>query len=215
LDYIDCFLARDEVRISDRPFRATVWFVEEAILEIQGGTKENCVRQRWFHRLHLEVVKWYVGRYGARVRPDALGDVRSGLVLLLGAAFELKIPLERRWPGGPDQMWFEMPSELRPGEDPLAWIQDPPNLEMLSADESRWLRKSATQVVRLTRSLRVDLMVVHPRSDEFNGLADAIQPCFERAVRDIVQASTSARCTAMWDLHLAAELAVDSRNVVQ
>jgi len=53
-------------------------------------------------------------------------------------------------------------------------------------------------------------MSVHPRPDEFNGFARAIRPCFERAVDGIVEASASALCTAMWDLHLATELALQA-----
>lgn len=208
LDYIDSFFIRDEVPIPDRPFHAAIWFTEEAIMEIKGATKEDYVRQRWFHHLRRDIITWYEERYGARARPDPERNFRSGLLLLLGAAFTLRIPLDRKWPHSTGTMWFEMPSALRPGEDPFAWIHNPPNLGHLTAYEKRWLRKSATQVVRLTRSLRVDLMSVHPRPDEFNGFARAIQPCLERAVTGIVEGSASALCTAMWDLHLAIELAL-------
>lgn len=210
---IDSSLITEEVPVADRPFIALVRFVEDAVMDIRGGpnnsySKESYVRQRWFHHLHREVIKWYRERYGAKARPAPKGDVSGGLLQMLGAAFKLQIPLDRSWPDGTGKMWFEMAGEVRPGEDPFAWIQDPPNLEFLTPAEKGWLRKSAAQVVRLTRSLRVDLMSVHPRTDEFNGFSRAIRPCLDRAVDAIVEANPSGLCMAMWDLHFAVEVAL-------
>jgi len=105
----------------------------------------------------------------------------------------------------PGHAWFRIPNELRPGEEPLAWMNSAPNAPALPARARAAMAKDLAEVVRLTRSIHVDVFSLSRKTEPFAGLIDTVQSHLSKAVDDIYAVKPPRAGAAMWELHLAME----------
>lgn len=205
LPLIDATLSAQEIRVSIRPFRAAVIFVEDFVLEVSGDDKTNYPAKPWFAILYHYVDEWYREQYGAAFKADKSGFA-IGVVLVREIPVEVQVPLTRlrvETPG--ESSWVFFPVEVEKDEEPLEWLVSPPTLERLLADEKSKLGARTVTVASSLRSLQMNLMGIEPRDEQVTGLLDGVLAEFETSARNILRNDTSGRGSALWALQMATE----------
>ncbi len=158
LPIIDKVMLGMNVPLSQRPFKAAVFFVKECIVRIKGDSKEEYWRKGWFSDIHRSIYAWYTERYGNALKAaGARGE--DTLVVIYGLPFRVMIPLritESDEAGEP--FWLIFPNSVFANEDVLGWLVTPPNLEQLSPEEMNDVREQIVRSATLIRSIHVDLL---------------------------------------------------------
>lgn len=204
-NWIDEYLALQEIPIRQRPTRAAMTFVKEVITDMEGDTKDDYFEKPWFAIIHHHVTNWYKDNYGEAFAKDDSAKA-TGVVLIRGSAFEVSVPLVRhRVEVEGETMWVLFPSEVDADEKPLDWLKSPPDLNRLDTLNHKKLLKDVTFVGNGLRTLRIKLMTVKASDPRISSLLDGVLAAFESAAASILRSDDSARGDALWSLQMALE----------
>jgi hypothetical protein len=208
-EWLSCFdeiLAEKRVDIHQRPLQAAALFVEHAITEIRGDSKDGYFEKPWFVTIYKQTERWYHNRYPSVLSRPARRSL-LGVVTIFGTPFEIRVPtsfVEERNPDG--TIWVAMPNSILPNEEPLTWIIDRPQID----DDTE---RSKTQalvagVAEKLRSLNINLWTDDFPDDDTGVLARQILPHLEAGARGFLSNTEATASIAIWDLFLATEKAI-------
>lgn len=208
LPLIDELLSAQEVKVTLRPIRAAIMFVDDVVISISGdekGKSTDYVAKPWFAVIYHYVEKWYQEQYGAAFKRDESG-IAIGTAFVRDLPIELRVPLTRMRVETPNETsWLCFPIEVETDENPLDWLVSPPNLERLESNEKSDLIAQATAVATELRALQLNLMGMEPSDSEVRGLLDGVLAEFESCAQNILRNDTSGRGSALWSLQMATE----------
>ncbi|MEA2601324.1 MAG: hypothetical protein QOF89_2316 [Acidobacteriota bacterium] len=218
LPLLDKLLAKTDVELKDRPFRATFEFIEIWVLEVNDGQgrqfkptiSAEIVTERWFAALYQLIERWYHNRYGESFRATSSRTL-TGFVPVWSTAFELAVPrevLQSDVPG--ETVWLRFPGRVLEAEDPLAWLRSPPSLDQLSQAESENLRSAVNEVAARLRAINVAIMGIPNRDRTLSGFLVSIRSHLELAAKKAVAGGHPQLETGCWDLQMATECAFKS-----
>ena len=200
-------LAEDQVPLDRRPLRAAMFFAEELVTDVSGGTKKDPIGQPWFDAIHFEVVRWYAMRYSEAIDRNADGSSR-GVVLLRGAPLSLSFPLAVVVPGSESsnrRVYF--PTRLRDDEKPLAFLDAKVSVRRFTKAERAKLADDISSVIQDTRELNQALRFA-TLSNKGQQLASRAMWTVQHAVESIVAGTPDRLALAVWELNLPAELSL-------
>jgi len=204
---LDSALAARQLEPIHRPLTAAKIFVEECIVSIEGDTKDDYLDKPWFSTIYQTIYDWYLKRYGDRLHHTA-HSVATGIVACLGALFRLEVPLVIRTPADdPQQLWISFPDSVEASEDPLQWIEAPPNIDDLPADKRSNFLSDVSDTASCLRGLHRDFNAAILPSDDHRKMAVTI-PAHLSAGASYVAQSRNPGNMAIWDWHMAAEKAL-------
>lgn len=208
LPIFDEILAQAKTPLKQRPFFATMDFIEYCIVDIKNESKENMLEKPWFRFFYQQIAEWYSQRYGDAMKGNSEKHA-LGVVLIYGTPFEVQIPLSvtDRWES-PTERWFCWPNEVLEQENVLDWIVNPPNFERMSMEELSSMKTCVIDVVNSIRTLRINLMTATKEDAALRKLADGIPSHIEKSGNDILSMSGATISSSVWELHLAMEKAL-------
>jgi len=208
LAVIDEVLAISGMALSDRPLFASLEFVKACIVDAKGVSLEKPLTQPWFARLHGMVERWYRCRYGERGL-RAVDWTGLGVVLIFSTAFRVKVPLTLLEPADrDDRAWVCFAASIHDGEKPLTWIVDPPDLAQMTPDEIGDLEATVCGIAVTTRLIAVDLMSAERPTPDVAAMLGGIRSQLDSAVEHLCSEQATNRGLAIWELHLATEMAL-------
>src|SRR5450759_385864 len=147
-------LAEDQVPLDRRALRAAMFFAEELVTDVSGGTKKDPIGQPWFDAIHFEVVRWYAIRYREAMSRNPY-RMSSGVVLLRGAPLSFSFPLTVVKPGSePSNRRIYFPTRLRDDEKPLAFLDAKVSVRRFTKAERAKLADDISSVIQ-------DLSLIH------------------------------------------------------
>lgn len=209
LEEIDSLLASRGVALPYRPFEAAALFVENQVVDFCGESKENYLEKFWFGEIFNRTKEWYIKRYGVQVFEKGGNEIASGVVLIYGTPFFVRIPvtLTRPKPNS-DLIALHFPIKLLDGEDPVNWIENPPDLSMLPKAVRSTINDNLLDVCTTTRRLCVSLMLAGSESEEARALASGIRLNLDQGIVSMCNTTPEGRLNAIWDFHFAIEKAL-------
>ncbi len=218
----DEYLAKAGVDLQERPFRATLDYIESWIVAIDLGDGEliepgapEMVKTRWFGMILRSVQKWYRQRYGDAMT-ESTEHTLTAFVLVWSTAFQLSIPSIIPDPEGPSgSAWLRFPNKVLPVETPLKWIRPAPATEQLSPSERHELEVTATEVATLMRSINVAILGIPHNSTDLAGLLTAAHSHLTSSAAKAIQGGHPSLEIGCWDLHMAAECSLKAYVKVQ
>ena len=167
---IDKNLTEQGIPIPDRVMRAAPLFVEYAVEEVKGDTKENYLSRPWFRAIHNPIQKWYEAKYGVALRRPP--KLFSGVIEIHGVPFQLEVPAQlRRLSGEKGVAWLVFPIDVEPEENPEDWVANPPNFERMSSNERTVVSQGIGKVARSLRMVDCDLQTALKPDDISEELA--------------------------------------------
>jgi HEPN domain-containing protein len=204
LPIIDEYLAAIDVELLMRPFHAASLFVEKCVVSVEGDTKDKYLDKPWFKDIYQEIKKWYVVRYGERLR-STRPAAATGLVPLFRTLFCLEVPLvTQELVDGGLRKWISFPDAVLPEETPLSWLKPPPNLAGLSNDDYRVLEVDARWVAGAIRECSRDMLMAEAPTAVIRRLAQSIPTHLSKGA-DYALDKQDGRNLAIWEFHLAVE----------
>jgi HEPN domain-containing protein len=216
LPTLDSILASNDVALTERPFLATVDFARAFVLEIKDGDKQwtpdlespQFVTDQWFRALDQEIESWYRQRYGAAFEksPPRTG---SGLVLIWGTPFGLKVPVTVVRPGTPGRtVWVSFPDSVLDTEDPASWVVSPPNLGAMSDSDLEKFTAECKEISSLLRSIMAKLMGIQLSNPVVQGFLNGVRFHVEVAAEHIIrERHEGVAPRAYWEIQMACECA--------
>lgn len=220
-DLFEQGFALDDVPLARRPFEAVISLLKSEAVQLRFGDDPpldlskpwDHVGEVWFRALYTGAEHWYVDRYGAIAMKARGNPPLIGVTLIRSAPFLLKIPMHRNKVeevGRTAWMYFE--SGIGPGEDPVKWIVDPPNLDRLDGE------RRDSDLARLTRictSLRsINFQLLGAGADSVSaGFKDAVRSYIESAAIRIHSGDRKVLGPAWWDLQMANETSLKLAHV--
>lgn len=205
LGEIDPILSEQGMPLRYRALHAAMMGVEDLVIDVQGGTKENPIGQAWFDALHFEVLRWYHERYAEAMDANRDGTGR-GVVSLGGVLLTLTFPLTVVRPGsaaGTNRLHF--PEVLRDDENAVTFLDARVGLHTFSDAEQTQLRADIAMVVGHTRRLNRGLRFADV-SARTHKLVDRVMWTLCQAAESLGAGSADRLALAIWELNLIAEL---------
>jgi HEPN domain-containing protein len=201
---IDFILAGWEIDPSERPLHAAYLFVQGCVVSIKGDTKDDFLSKPWFGEIYRVVQRWYVERYGDRLR-GARRQALTGVVLFLNSVFRVDVPIVTTEPG-PErlQQWVCFPDEVLPAERPLEWLTAPPRVDNLKPSACRELEEKVRWVANAIRECNRGVVTATKTDAEMEALATTVPEHISRGA-ELILGARNVRGLAVWELHLAVE----------
>ncbi len=205
LELIDRDLAAQSEPVHGRPLLASMHFVEHAVVSVEGGTLDDYLTQQWFGSIVRQITEWYRERYG--VKALEFPETTSPAVIQIhDTPFEVRIPINPTRPGErPGTSVIHFVSHLLDDEDPIMWIESPPNLDSLGDAQIERLRENLVNICTLTRSIHNGLSGATFGRQSNRALASSAPIHLERGVKGILSAKAGERSISVWEFHLAVE----------
>jgi HEPN domain-containing protein len=205
LPVFDEILAKSHTPLSSRPLAATMDCISYCIVDIKGDTKEDAWKKPWFKDFYQRISEWYSKRYGDAMKMDVSSPVQ-GIVLIYNTPFKVNVPLvvpQEIVP--PMTRWFCWPNEVLEQEDIFGWVENPPNIQLMSTDDRISLENDLRFVATAIRSIRINLMTATKDEKSTNKLAASILSHIEKGAVDMLTLSGSGISSSVWELHMAIE----------
>lgn len=203
LPQMDEALTKADMPVSERPMVAARFFVDNLVLEISGGTKENYLLQPWFASIFRPIQDWYKKRYGeARVHPRR---ALTGAVKHHGALYKTRVPTTVARPQGDGTCWLTFAKDILPGEDPATWVVNGPPLDQMKPKQADAFRASAAATAVSLRSIANDLMTADLEVGPARNGAKSVLKHLDKAASDMCEVDEESLTLAVWELQLANE----------
>lgn len=215
LPFLDEYLGRSEVPLSERPLRATFEFIQRWVERVRDANgrefaprvSAQIVSDDWFGAIYQTIEVWYLNRYPYLNTTEI--RLLSGFVTLWNTAFELMVPSMVIEPGETTEtIWLRFPDRLLPSEDPLSWLTSPPGVDNIAPEDKEQLERSVRLVAARLRSIHTAMMGIPHDHDVVDGLLAALEGHLEQAARKGAAADHPSLETGCWDLQMAAECAL-------
>ena len=185
-----------------------MFFLEHFIEEVSGMEKGEVVTHPMFRDWIGRARKWYVEKYGES-HLKGTSDDGVAMLALFETPFELRFPLTLTWPARSKGLTaLHFPRKVLRREDSLNFLVSPPNLERLSPEERKSLRRRVSRVVGQARALLVDTMFADVGREGGAALAGGIRISLEKGVRDVCHSGSDRHSDAVWEFNFAAEKAL-------
>ena len=217
LDLIDRVLAENDVPLTSRPRRAAQNFVRFCVIEVETDTSTGPIEpgefldymdSDWFKLIYARTFAWYRQRYGDSMS-DRSDRTITGVTLVLGTPFRMKVPLVTTRPGKPGEtIWMHYPAKVEDGEDSLSWVERAPNFAMLPRGDGMKARRLANGVAGALRSIYCGMFTVSTGDPRVSELRDPILPHLDQAAVQIVTGKPVEIKRAQWELQMACELSL-------
>jgi len=204
---IDEIMAARQVNLLMRPHAAAMFFVEECIVSINGDTKENYLEKPWFAEIYQAIYKWYLERYGDRLR-ERPQQAATGMVVLFGTLFKVEVPLVTDEPADdPSQKWILFPDSVQANEDPLHWLTAAPNLENIPSADLATLERDVRWVADTVRTLKRDFSTATLEDENYKQLAIDVPIHMSVGARHVLEGQGAGHL-AIWEWQMAIEKAL-------
>lgn len=204
---IDEIMAARQVKLLERPLAAAMFFVEECIVRIDGDTKEEYLEKRWFAEIYQAVYKWYLERYGDRLR-ERSQSVATGMVMLFGTLFKVEVPLVTDEPADdPSQKWILFPDSVQANEDPLNWLTAAPNMENIPSADLERLKRDVRWVADTARALTRDFSTAILEDEDYKQLTMDVPVHMSTGARHALEGRVGGHL-AIWEWQMAIEKAL-------
>lgn len=208
LPQIDELLEERRLPVHKRSFQASILFVQECVIEVSPGTKEELILGEHFSIIVNHAIDWYIDKYG-QLAENPKKETLSGIVRYQNQPVLLNIPattskIEKEG----ETSWLCFPDHLQPDESHASLFDVKIRLESLSDKEYEILKKEVEVVVALSRRTVTSLMLESGLRDEIESMANTIWAHIEKAISDILLQKNGNASVACWELHLAVEKAL-------
>ncbi len=202
---IDEHLSSIETPVWHRVTQASIIFVKDYILEIEGDDKSDFYNKPWFAVIYHYVREWYQNLYGPALDRGGTSTA-TGVALVRGVPIELKVPLTRSTVEIPGETaWLHFPVTIEDGENPETWLVGSPPIDRLPQRERTKLFAKLTAIGTGLRRIRINLMGIKPSDEKISGLLEGVLPELESAAVNILRKDAVGRGAALWSLQMAVE----------
>ena len=208
LPQIDEVLEERRLSVHKRPFQASILFVQECVIKVSRGTKEELILGEHFSIIVNHAIDWYIEKYG-QLAENPKKDTLSGIVRYQNQPVLLNIPattskIEKEG----ETSWLCFPDHLQPDESHFKFVNTKIRLESLSETELEILKKEVEEVVALSRRTNISLTMESGLNEGAKSMAGSIWAHIEKAISDILSQKKENISVACWELHLAVEKAL-------
>lgn len=206
LPSIDEMFQEAKIPIFQRFMRAAIAFVRIAIIESSVGTEEELLRSKAFYEVIVPLVNdWYWEKYGDLAK-DPTNKILAGIITPYGQPLLIKIPCTTKKIEVPGEtIWLKFPDCLQEGESLASMAQTKFSIDTLPVVERHKLQSEFSEIVSMTRSINLDIMVATELDNEIRDMASGIWSHFEKAINDILSFRNQQASIGCWELHLAIE----------
>lgn len=207
LSWIDEILEERRVLVHERAFCASIIFVQECVIKLSTGTKEEFIRSEHFSGIVNLVIDWYIEKYG-QLAENQKRETLSGIARYHNQPVLLNMPVTTtRIEKEGETTWLTFPDHLQPDESYISLFDVDIKLESLSEEKLEALKKEVGEIVALSRRTVISLMSASELSADSRGMADSIWTHVETAISHILSQKPANISLACWELHLAVEKA--------
>jgi HEPN domain-containing protein len=207
LPYIDEILEEWRVPVRKRALSASIIFVEDCVIKVSTGSKEEFINSEYFSIIVNYVIDWYIEKYG-QLAENEPRETLSGIVRYHNQPVRLNIPpTTTRIEKEGETLWLTFPDHLQKEESYEGLFDLNIKVESLSENELGTLIKEVEEVVALSRRTFISLMTVSGMSKNSKNMASSIWAHIEKAISDIISQKQENISVACWELHLAVEKA--------
>jgi len=205
LSWIDEMLEERRVPVRKRALRASIIFVQECVVEVSTGTKEEFISSEHFSVIVNHAIDWYIEKYG-QLAEKPKKETLSGIARYHNQPVLLNIPVTAtKVEKEGETMWLTFPDHLQLDESHISLFDVDIKLESLSEKELEALIKEIEEVVALSRRTVISLMTASDLSEDSRNMAGSIWAHVEKAISDILSQKQENISVACWELHLAVE----------
>lgn len=205
LELFDKNFARKNTPFPRRPLNAAIWLVNDGILQVIGGTKENFWEQPWFSEIVVGIRAWYQDRYGSEhFEPE--NDALGGLVVFRGTPVRLNIPTTvSKVEIENETAWLIFADSVHESEDVLSFFASKPNLTALAPADRVKLEASVTATVARSRRINLVLHSASTLNPKGERLREVVWLHIEQALDNILLLKPERVSYALSELHFAVE----------
>jgi hypothetical protein len=205
MEMLDQHLNGLGVQLSNRPLKAAILFVEHAVLEVAGNTKEDYYEKMWFGGVVRQITAWYSEKYGEAFEQDGR-DCIGGIAIAYGRAFKIDVPRIVTKVEEPEETaWLYFAAEVFPQEDPLAWVSSPPNLSAMDESLKTELTLQICETASALRRTWLSIISAEFKKDSVARKAISIMGHLENAASDIFVSQSKGILLAVPEMCLAVE----------
>lgn len=200
LPLLDSLLADREVAIPDRPGLAAIHFLRLHVEFVDDGggpqpvplDARELLSKKWFATLYQLSEQWFEARYPGRTSHPSNATIQ-GAVLIEGTVFLIEVPKTRlSLDSEPGHAWLSFPSSVLNDENPIEWLENPPNLNTFSDKEAEAASKKLLEISSKLRYISTGLMWTLPTDDIDMGLISGIIPKIENAAEFLFESDKSS-----------------------
>ncbi len=208
LPQIDEVLEERRLSVHKRPFQASILFVQDYVIEVSTGTKEEVIFGEHFSIIVNHAFDWYLEKYG-QLAETPKREVLSGVARYRNQPVLLNIPVTTsKIEKEGETSWLSFPDHLQPDEPHLSLFNVKIRLESLSETELEILKREIEEVVALSRRTNISLMMASGLNEDVKGMAGSIWAHIEKGISDILSQKKENICVGCWELNLAVEKAL-------
>src|SRR3569833_1542329 len=208
--------ALDDMPLSKRPAEAVFELMRNEAIAMRFGDEPPIdlsnpwehVTTIWFRVLYMAAEYWYAQHYGKKAMASQGNPPLLGVTLIRRAPFLVKVPMHRSViveVGRKAWMYFE--DKVVEDEDPIKWIVDPPNLQLMPATEREADVNRLKDVCGKLRRYNFQLLGA-PHDGASAGFIQAIRTYLESGARRIHSGAVTDLGPAWFDLQMAMESAL-------
>jgi HEPN domain-containing protein len=204
LPQIDAVLASRNDKLSLRPVKAAVIFVEHYIAKIENENKDDLFDKPWFVAFLNYIDDWYRERY--RDSYDSSSTNFKGLVFLHSYPFLLDFPISKYVDeGDKDTCSLYFLSDYCEHDDWKSYVQQAPNLNTLSEHEHEKLKSDVVLEIGMHRNAFHNYAMMDDQNLADKSSYEYVRKHLENAILNICSSVGGSFNIAIWDLHLALE----------
>lgn len=205
LSWIDDYLVEADVPINARSLRSAIIFVDACIVEISNSTKEDFIHSDKFDEIVNVIADWYYDKYGQLMKPKQ--EILHGIVRYYKQPVLLRIPATTtKVETEGETAWLTFPDHLQKEEDYKSLFVTDLTFDHMPEEILDALITEVTEVVALTRRIRISIMTASITNDgPLSLMAASIWTHIEKAIFDIISGEPANVSLACWELHLAVE----------
>lgn len=202
---IDEVLAHRGTQVNFRPLEAAIFFVEECIVGIHGGIKDDFAEKPWFADIYKWTYGWYRERYGDALDVQQPGFL-TGIVRVYGTPFALRVPTTITMDEEPgERVWLIFPDTLMPEENPTDWIHPKPKLDHLTPEDTATLNNEIEFVTDAVRAIDRGISTADCAQPAQKMLGGSVAGHIDSAVQYILSGKPEQVSVGFWEMNLSIE----------
>ncbi len=208
-DWIPLFdevYTQKQIKVPDRPFKATIAFINKAILEVRNTTKDKLKGPPLFGYFYRHVYLWYKDHYGDALNRSTEDDYLTTYIIIRKLPYGLKIPKTLREDHTDNTAkWLVFPNEIMEYEVIWEWIINKPNMMSFKDEEMNKLEKIIRKRVNLLRNSYTNSITTNLYNKSIERMQTDIFTHLRNFSSEMVLNFNKGLSNALWELHLAME----------
>lgn len=203
---IDKLLKESKTPIFERPFKASIIFVETAILDSTFKNQKELLQSEFFLKQIFHPTKeWYFNKYGTLAEIPIV-EMYSGIVCPHGQPVLIRFSKTTRRVEDPNETaWLTFPDHFQDSEYLVEIFDNPKIFNSVLGEDKDTLIADSKRIVLMTRTINLHLMFANYCDTNTRNMAGGIWSHFEKAITDILSFDDSQVSIGCWELSFAIE----------